>query len=77
MATISFANDVMPIFYQYKSEMMWRFDLTNYDQVKANATLILGRISNAANPMPPPPYPPLTPAQIQTFQQWINGGCQP
>lgn len=74
---VSFSNDIMPLFNQFKGQMMWRFDLTNYDQVKANAATIYGRISNSDAPMPPPPFDPLTLEQIQLFQQWINDGCPP
>ena len=42
---VSFSNDIMPLFNQFKGQMMWRFDLTNYEQVKANASTILGRIT--------------------------------
>lgn len=72
---VSFSKDIMPIFNQFKGQMMWRFDLTNYNQVKANATIILGRIDGGG--MPPPPFDPLPFDQIQLFQQWINEGCQP
>jgi hypothetical protein len=72
---VSFSNDIMPIFYQFKGQMMWRFDLTNYQHVKANAATILGRIDGGL--MPPPPFDPLTLEQIQLFEQWINDGCQP
>jgi hypothetical protein len=76
---VSFSNDIMPIFNQFKGQMMWRFDLTNYDHVKANATIIYDRISNATGQgfMPPPPFDPLPFDQIQLFEQWINEGCQP
>ena len=72
---VSFSNDIMPLFNQFKGQMMWRFDLTNYDQVKANAATILGRINGGG--MPPPPFDPLTFDQIQLFQQWINDGYEP
>ena len=72
---VSFSNDIMPIFYQFKGQMMWRFNLTNYEHVKANAATILGRIDGGG--MPPPPFDPLTLEQIQLFEQWINDGCQP
>ena len=55
--------------------MMWRFDLTNYDQVRANAQVIYGRINGGG--MPPPPFDPLTTDQIQLFQQWMAEGYQP
>ena len=76
---VTFSDDIMPLFNQFRGQMMWRFDLTNYDQVKANAQIINNRINNAANygPMPPPPFDPLTPEQAQMFQQWIDDGCPP
>jgi hypothetical protein len=72
---VSFSNDIMPLFNQFKGQMMWRFNLTNYEHVKANASIILGRIDGGG--MPPPPFDPLTLEQIQLFEQWINEGCQP
>ena len=76
-APVSFATDIMPIFKQFQGPMMWRLDLTSYEAVMANAATIYGRISNPGNPMPPPPFPPLTAAQIQMFQNWMNQGCPP
>ena len=72
---VSFDNDIMPLFNQFKGQMMWRFDLTNYDQVKANAATIFGRINGGG--MPPPPFDPLTLEQIQLFQQWMSDDCPP
>jgi hypothetical protein len=72
---VSFSNDIMPIFGQFKGQMMWRLDLTNYDHVKANAQIIYAQI-NGQN-MPPPPLPPLTLEQIQLFQQWMLEGFAP
>ncbi|HKP02842.1 MAG TPA: hypothetical protein VJU77_05695 [Chthoniobacterales bacterium] len=76
---VSFSNDIQPLFNQFRGQMMWRFDLTNYEQVKANASIINNRLANAATygPMPPPPFDPLTEDQIQLFGQWILDGCQP
>lgn len=76
---VSFSSDIMPIFNQFRGQMMWRFDLTNYEHVKANATIINDRLANAATygPMPPPPFDPLTKEQIQMFTQWMNEGCPP
>ena len=76
---VSFSNDIMPLFNQFKGQMMWRFDLTNYDQVKANAQTINNRINHADiyGPMPPPPFDPLTAEQIQLFRQWMDGGFEP
>jgi hypothetical protein len=77
---LSFANDIAPIFAPFYAEMAWRFDLRDYDQVKANAILIDTFIS--ADPdfprMPPANYgPPLSGQDIATFKQWIAQGCPP
>jgi hypothetical protein len=72
---VSFANDIQPLFKQFQGPMMWRLDLTSYDTVKANAALIYGQISTQS--MPPPPFDPLTAAQIATFQAWMNAGYPP
>lgn len=77
MATISFADDVMPILKQFQGPMTWRFDLTSYEQVKANAQVILDRISSSDAPMPPPPFPPLSSSQIEVFSNWVNANCPP
>jgi len=73
--TVSFANDILPIVVKWRSEMIWRLDLGEYEDVKMNAQIIYNQIANG--PMPPPPYPPLTSDQIALFQQWITDGCQP
>ncbi|MBS1786253.1 MAG: hypothetical protein JST85_00945 [Acidobacteria bacterium] len=73
--SVSFNDDIMPLFNQFKGQMMWRLDLTNYDQVKANAAIIYGQISTQS--MPPPPFNPLTLEQIQLFQQWMNDDFPP
>ncbi len=73
---VSFADDIVPIFYQFKKQMMWRFDLTNYDDVKANYGQILSRISSKDNPMPPPPFAPLSQKDIDTFKAWKTGNFQ-
>jgi hypothetical protein len=75
--TVTFSKDIIPIFSPFRDEMMWRLDLTNYDHVSANAETILNRINGHNGPMPPPPFDPLTDAQVQLFEQWIAGGCQP
>lgn len=75
----SFANDIAPIFGPFRANMLWRFDLTNYDQVKANAELILVFITAAPDGrMPPPNYGPgLSALQIATFRQWMVEGYPP
>jgi hypothetical protein len=75
---VSFSNDIMPLFNQFKGQMMWRLDLTNYVHVRANAGLIYNRIADPMlGPMPPPPFDPLTSDQVQMFRQWMDEGCPP
>jgi hypothetical protein len=76
-AKVSFERDIRPMFVAFAAAMTWRFDLTDYTAVMANAQDIYERISNAGNPMPPPPFPMLTAAEIQRFQDWMNDGCKP
>ena len=70
---VSFAQDIRPIFAQYKEPMMWRFDLTNYEAVKNNAQQISEYISLGY--MPPPNFPPLTKEFLATYKQWMTEGC--
>jgi hypothetical protein len=74
-SSVSFANDIMPLFKQFQGPMMWRLDLTNYDAVKANAQTIWDQISTQS--MPPPPFPPLKDEQIATFKVWMDSGFPP
>ena len=74
MAT-SFKTDIAPMFAPYRANMMWRFDITNYDTVKTNAAMIFGHI--AANLMPPAPMPPLSQQQIDLFAEWMKEGYPP
>lgn len=75
--TVSFKADIAPLFNQFADQMMWRFDLTDYEHVKANAKRILARISDKGYAMPPPPFEMLSDEQIATFGQWIKEGCPP
>jgi uncharacterized membrane protein len=76
MAT-SFATDIQPLFTQFRGQMLWRLDLTSYDQVKANAQLIYAKLTSKDDPMPPAPFEPLTKDQKDKFLQWINDGLLP
>jgi hypothetical protein len=67
-------EDIQGIFAPFTSQMMWRLNLGSYEDVAANAQIILLRIVTFGD-MPPPPFPPLTAGQITTFQNWVNNGC--
>ena len=71
----SFAADIAPMLAPYRPNMMWRFDLADYDAVKANATIIRDQI--AGGQMPPPPLPPFSARQIALFTDWVVGSCPP
>ena len=78
MTTVSFATDILPFFKQYGGQMKWRLDLTDYYDVRANASLILSRINTGSDSrMPPPPYPPFSDQLIRNFSKWIDEGFPP
>lgn len=68
----AFDTDIKPFFDQYVGQMRWRFDLTDYDQVKANAEMIYDRIHSKS--MPPPPFQPFSDAFIADFKTWMDNG---
>jgi hypothetical protein len=70
VAQPGWVEDIVGMFAPFTSQMMWRLDLGNYEQVAANGMIIYSRIKWGG--MPPPPFPPLTDAQIQTFANWMN-----
>lgn len=72
MAKVSFEKDIMPMFYDFRGSMLWRFDLIKYEDVKANAAMIYNMINQGG--MPPTPFPSLTGDQIKTFAQWMTDG---
>ncbi|HYK06101.1 MAG: hypothetical protein QOJ98_2456 [Acidobacteriota bacterium] len=77
MAT-SFQTDIAPLFAPYQANMMWRFNLADYDTVKANAQMLLGRMTGiTGTTMPPPPMDPFNASQIALFEQWVTEGCPP
>lgn len=74
--SVSFERDIAPLFRQFRGSMMWRLDLTKFEDVKANASMIYSQItpSQGIVNMPPPPYPPLTTQQREIFKSWMNEG---
>ncbi len=67
---VSFERDIAPLFKLYRAGMLWSMDLTKYEDVKASAKPILARIRSGN--MPPPPYPSMTPEQVELFAAWIR-----
>jgi hypothetical protein len=70
---VSFQTDILPLFrpIDVTSMSAW-FDLTSYDDVKANAAGILTRLKDTTNPMPCDGQWPQ--ARIDLFQSWIDAG---
>ena len=75
----SFQNDIRPKFIDEDVEHMNDFglDLNDYATVRDNAEVILTRLKDSVNPMPPAPRGPWPADWIECFQQWIDGGKQP
>jgi hypothetical protein len=75
--TVSFEKDIKPTLSRslYRDAMAWRLDLAKYEDVKLNADIIYGQITQG--PMPPPPYDPFPQEFITTFKAWKDGGLLP
>lgn len=72
----SFKDDIAPMFAPFRANMMWRFDITDYDTVSNNAKMIYGRLTGTTGTqMPPPPFEPLNQSQIDLFNAWMCEGC--
>jgi hypothetical protein len=67
----SFEADIKPLFRDLdRSSMLFAFDLWSYDDVDRHSDLILGRLSAGSMPCDGG-WPP---AQVETFQRWIDTG---
>ena len=77
---LSFATDIKPMFTAMDQDHMLNqqgmFDLWSYDDVKTNASAILGAVKSGRMP-PPGTEPRWTPAMVQKLQDWINAGYPP
>jgi len=75
----SYATDIRPKFTTVDVEHMtdMGLDLSDYNTVSNNADLILTRLTDTDNPMPPAPEGPWPPDWIQCFKDWIANGKQP
>jgi hypothetical protein len=75
----SFAVDIAPMLAPYRENMLWRFDLADYTAVTANAQIIYEALTGKGSirPMPPPPLPALSGAQVAKFKSWMEHQCPP
>lgn len=83
MATVSFANDILPLFNP-KTDIPHmarrRVMLADYAymSVPANAQDVLDHLDGTKAPlMPPRPEEPWSTEKIALFREWIAGGYQP
>ncbi len=68
---MSFAADIKPLFREDdRASMDFAFDLWSYDDVRANATLILERVEDGTMPCDNA-WPE---EKIETFRGWITAG---
>jgi len=71
---LSFAADIRPLFRDRdRKSMSWAFDLGSYDDVRAHAEAILGRL--AAGTMPCDGAWPAE--RVEVFRRWAQTGMQP
>jgi len=72
--TPSFESDIRPLFRERdQHSMTFAFDLWAYEDVRAHADAILGRLRNGSMPCDGV-WPD---EQIQLFQRWIDAGMSP
>jgi hypothetical protein len=71
---VSFERDIRPLFRDRDvGSMSFAFDLASYDEVRANAEGIYGRLANGTMPCDGA-WPP---EDVARFQAWIDGGFGP
>jgi len=71
---VTFARDIRPLFRDRDvSSMSSSFDLSSYDDVRANAEPIYGRLADGSMPCDGA-WPP---ESVERFRSWIDGGFVP
>jgi hypothetical protein len=69
--SISFVNDIKPLFRERDRESMkWRFDLWSYDDVAGGSDAILGRLRDGSMPCDGA----WSNEQVALFEDWITAG---
>jgi hypothetical protein len=79
MTTLSFANDIRPLFTDLDVAHMKAagLDLSDREQVAEKADAILETVSSGTMPPPGSGESQWTNAMCETFKQWRNAGCPP
>jgi hypothetical protein len=68
----SFDTDIRPLFRpEDVEEMSWAFDLSSYEDVKANAEPIYERLADGSMPCDAR----WDDEQVRRFRDWIDGGA--
>lgn len=70
---VTFDDDIRPLFESFRGAMKWRFDLTDYEHVRANAGLILKHLGRNGG-MPPESAGGYLPTVEARFSAWIADG---
>ncbi len=69
---VGYARDIHPLFRDKDVSSMSRaFDLASYDDVRANAGAILGRVADGSMPCDGA-WPP---DRVDLFRSWVDAGC--
>jgi hypothetical protein len=71
---VAFARDIRPLFSDRDVRAMSRFfDLSSYDDVRANAERIYRRLADGTMPC----YGPWPADNVQRFRTWMDNGFAP
>ena len=71
---VAFERDIRPLFSDRDvGSMSSHFDLSSYDDVRANAEVIYERLANGTMPC----YGPWPAANVERFRAWIDTGFAP
>jgi hypothetical protein len=71
---VIYARDIRPLFRDSDVKTMsFAFDLSSYDDVRANAEAIYGRLADGSMPCDDP-WPD---ENVERFRAWIDGGFAP
>ena len=71
---VTFVRDIRPLFRERDvGAMSGSFDLSSYDDVRANAESIYARLADGSMPCDGA-WPP---TDVERFRTWIDGGLAP